>query len=217
MTSTEWAAWAAVLAALVSIVASVAGVYWQIKKQWLLHSATMVTALLGEFESEEFKRKRRQCSELAALHLSGENASLIGNYGFGVLGFFEHVGHLVRRGALDTEMIWNRLGWEIVGYYEALTAQPSLIAQLREDHPSAYSEFEWLHRTMLVHFRRHGDRVYSRKHELVWMSSFLNQERLGGAGIDVRTENRLEPQRAPNPAAQPDNRTATPPACGQAE
>src|SRR6266545_1007636 len=204
MTSTEWAAWGAVLAALLSIVASLVVVYWQNKKQWLLHSASMVTTLLEEFESEDFELKRRRCAELAERHLSGKQATLLKHYGFGVLGFFEHVGHLVRRHALDEEMVWNRLGWEIAGYYEALSSPPSLIAELRENHPSIFTEFEWLHRKMLVYFSKHGDRVYDSNHKLVWMQKFLEQELLGGPGAHARAEGQGDSQREPNPAAPAD-------------
>lgn len=198
MTSTEWAAWSAVLAAFLSIVASLVVVYLQNKKQWLLHSASMVTTLLEEFESEHFEVKRRRCAELAARHLSGKHATLLKHYGFGVPGFFEHVGHLVRRRALDEEMVWNRLGWEIAGYYEALSAPPSLIAELRENHPSIFTEFEWLHRKMFAHFSKHGDMVYDSNHQLVWMKEFLDQELLGGPGAHARAQGRVDSQCAPN-------------------
>lgn len=182
MSGEQWAAWAAVLAALLSIAVSMAVVYWQFRKSWLLHSAVMMTSLLEQFEATAFAESRRRCGELAARHVQGEQVSLRGNYGFGIFGFFEHIGHLLRRGALDEELVWNRMGWEIVGYWEAFGARKrSLILELREAGKiSEYCEFEWLHRRMLDWYFKAGDRVYDSDGTLVWMKEFLASERGGG-------------------------------------
>lgn len=180
MSVSDWAAWGAIFVSLLGVMASLAGVHWQNRKQWLLHSAAMVTALLDKFESEQFESKRRRCGQLAAQHLRGECVTLAGNYGFGVLGFFEHVGHLVRRGALDEEMVWNRMGWEVMGYYSAFTSEPNLIEQIRVGNPTLYVEMEWLHMRMLAREVRSGACPHvsgaDGRPRLRWMDEFITQE-----------------------------------------
>jgi len=185
MSTSDLAAWGAVMMALFGILASIGGVGWQIKKQWLLHSATMVTDLVSQFNSESFERRRRRFIKLLLQHRQGEDVSLSGNYGFGVLGFFEHIGHLVRRGALDETMIWNKFGWEVVCYYRILTSGKNLITELREQqsNPAEYTELQWLYFRMLRVFRVHGT-IVNEATDPPWMHDFIEQESsLGDANL----------------------------------
>src|SRR4051794_39676690 len=88
----------------IAIVASVLGLIYQLRREWLLHSAEMVTDLVAQFNSAEFEKRRRSL----AVHLepvtAGKPVSLTSDYGLGVLGFYENISHLVRRRALDEMM-----------------------------------------------------------------------------------------------------------------
>jgi hypothetical protein len=150
----------------------------QVQKQWLLSSAALVSDLLAEFNSADFASKRRRYAELMWAHIRGEDVTLIGNTGFGVLGMFEHVAYLVRRNALDKDMVWNKFGWEIVGYYFCVTSPTNLLEQLRVNHhdETLYEHFEWFARRMISDYQSRKTPVYDARGRLTWLDPFIQQE-----------------------------------------
>jgi hypothetical protein len=150
-----WAAWVTATATLLGVIVALIGVWWQLRRQWLLNSATAVTALTDRFTSEEWRAYRAHCAAVIQLNDSGEPVDLAKD--FPILGFFETMGHLVRRGILDEQMIWNKFGWYIVRYHLALSSDRNLIEANRrsENDDTLWEEFDWLNRRML--------RIYSRK------------------------------------------------------
>jgi|SRR5215213_1169817 len=156
----EYAAWATLLVTTVGVVATVATVWWQLRRQWLLHSATLVTQLVDRFESVEWYARRRRCAELLKWHYSGEQELDLSSP-FPVLAFLENIAHLTRRGALDKLMVWNKFGWAVVAYYCALTSSTNALkaARDREGDPTIWEEFEWLYRECVKIYRRRGIRV----------------------------------------------------------
>lgn len=171
-------AWAGVAVAFLAVIASIVGVFLQNRKAWLLASASLVTTLVSEFNGPEFSGRRRRFAKLAAAHLHGQEATLIGNYGFGVLGMFEHIAYLVRRGALDRSIVWNKFGWEMVGYYYALTARHDLLEELRANHSdrTQYEHYQWFVTKMVASYRARGTEVIDFENNLTWMEPFLSQE-----------------------------------------
>jgi len=174
----DLAAWTAVGVGSVAIVASLLGVALQIQKQWLLSSATLVSQLLAEFNSREFVLCREKCAGIAKRHCDHESVTLIGNNGFGVLGMFEHIAYLVRRGALDQEMVRNKFGWEMVGYYSCFTSEPNLIDALRINyaHKGVYEHYEWLVARLIKSYHAQGISVYDSRGRLTWFEPFLLRE-----------------------------------------
>jgi hypothetical protein len=147
---------ATIVVGVLGIVTAIAAVWWQMRKQWLLHSAQLITELVAQFRSDELVGERRKLARLIAERVDGKVVQLEGDYP--VLGFFENIGLLARRDALDKEMVFNKFGWEVVRYHDALTHPTDLIAETRERHrePSLYEETEWLYRCMLRMYRRKG-------------------------------------------------------------
>jgi predicted DNA-binding transcriptional regulator len=134
------------LLALLGLVIPLLGVWWQIRKQWLLHSASLVTSLDDRFNSTEWRAYRKQCQERMHAHHKGVKQLDLSEY-FPVLPFFENIGYLVHTGALDKKMVWNKFGWFIVGYYLALTTPKNILHDIREKEGEAtlWEEFEWLY------------------------------------------------------------------------
>jgi len=172
------AAWGAIIIALIGVITSLGAVWWQIKKQWLLHSADMITSLVDRYNSESFEQRRLRFISMLLDHRDGKDITLIGNYGFGILGFFENIGHLVRRGALDKLMVWNKFGWEIIAYYNAITFRHDFIQEIRKhDHDEThYEEFEWLNNEMVNVFKKRGTKIYDDKGDVIWLDAFFKQE-----------------------------------------
>jgi hypothetical protein len=182
------AAWATVLVTVIAVLAGLGGVWWQLRKTSLLHSAEMVTALAERFNSETMRHSRVHFAELLESHCRGNSVWLSGD--LPVLSFFEHVGHLVRRHALDEQMAWNRFSWLLARYYLALTVRGNLLADIRqkETEPELYIEFEWLCRWALQRYRRLGVWLDGDSLREAWLDQLFAQEtHLGenGSGSSV--------------------------------
>ncbi len=109
METAELVAWAALCVTLAGVAVTLATVWWQLRRQWLLHSAVLITQLVDRFDSTEWPNHRRRCAELLRRHYSSEEELDLSNH-FPVLPFLENVAHLTRRGALDGLMVWNNSG-----------------------------------------------------------------------------------------------------------
>jgi hypothetical protein len=60
---------------------------------------------------------------------------------FGILNFFEHIGHLSRAGHLDARDVWHTFGWWILIMGHDLR---SLVDEEREESKTVFCDFEWL-------------------------------------------------------------------------
>jgi hypothetical protein len=160
METAELVAWATLCVTLAGVAVTLVTVWWQLRRQWLLHSAVLITQLVDRFDSAEWHNHRRRCAELLRQHYNGEEELDLSNH-FPVLPFLENVAHLTRRGALDGLMVWNKFGWIVVAYYFALTSPTNALKAIRdkEDEPTNWEEFEWLYRESIRIYRRKGMRV----------------------------------------------------------
>lgn len=211
----------------IAIVVSVLGLTYQLRRESLLHSAEMVTNLVAQFNSEEFEKRRKSlATRLEPVVTAGKPAPLTGDYGLGVLGFYENISHLVRRRVLDETMVWTKFSWELVCYFQCITMEPSALEAERHKNgdPTLYEEMEWLNARFIRTFRRKGVSLYGDDGKIRWLESFLRQEKLLGShnedsellpsknptagGLYLNAMNqaigRRGEEKPPNPAAQPD-------------
>ncbi len=123
-------------------------------REWLLNSARLVTDFVKEYAHEMVIHRKNLASEILAIRDSKVKLDLT-NY-FPLLGFFEHIGHLVHRGVLDREMVWNKFFHQVEMYYLALTKPVNYIENARqsENQPMWYVELEWLYHDLAVLDRR---------------------------------------------------------------
>jgi hypothetical protein len=174
--SATLAAWCTALITLFGILAAVCAVWWQIRKQGLMNSAGMITDLADQYTSEEWRSYRVHCAATIEALQRGEVVDL--SKDFPVLGFFENIGHLVRRRILDKRMIWNKFGWYITRYYIALTYGSNLIEKnrMREGDSTLWEEFEWLNKRMLRVYRRRGIAINSKDMLRTRIEELVKQE-----------------------------------------
>ena len=145
------------LVPLFGIFMALISVRWQMKRQWLLHSATLITSLDDRFNSTEWREYRKQCAEkLKDYRFRPTELDLSEN--FPVLPFFENLGYLVRSGALDQMMVWNKFGRYVVGYYLALTTSKDVIQEVRQKtgDSTLWEEFEWLSKECIKIYQNKG-------------------------------------------------------------
>jgi hypothetical protein len=162
-----------------AILISVLGLLYQLRREWLLHSAEMVTNLVAQFNSEDFEKRRRNLAAHLELVVSGKPVSLTSDYGLGVLGFYENLSHLVRRRALDEMMVWTKFSWELVCYFQCITTEGNALAveRMRNGDPTLYEEMEWLNARFVRIYRRKGASLYKDSGRVRWLEDFFLQEK----------------------------------------
>jgi hypothetical protein len=137
----------------------------------LSNSARMVLDLVGNFDSGEMRKHRRNFSK--ALLTNPSSINLSGNSP--VFEFFEEIGYMTRREVLDRGMVWNSFFFWLEPYYVAARSNPDLISAARstEHRPALYKEIEWLFFTLLeVDKKENG---YTKYHRRDWRR-FLEEE-----------------------------------------
>ena len=184
MTFSEAVSTAGVLVTLLTICATVWAAIHQAKKSWLIGAATLTTALVDKFNTQVWGEHRRvKFVKLLLKPDDDPHRTLIGNYGFGVLGFYEHIGYLVRCGALDKMMIHNKFAWELVCYYQLVRQGPTLqgrdlLTEMRkhQSDKTQYMEFAYLNDEMIKLYRHLGTDPYAPTGRIRWMDDFIAQE-----------------------------------------
>jgi hypothetical protein len=159
------AALASATTALIALFVAALATFFQIKAlrhAWLSNSASMVTKFVDDWQSRQYRifRKRfaTQLLEVREMKTKDPQAEdfikKIGIVDLPVLGFFENVAYLTRRGVLDKGMIWNKFFWELERYYIAITQPADLLKECRKgDQTTIYSELEWLYKDLLAYDR----------------------------------------------------------------
>jgi hypothetical protein len=162
-----------------AILVSALGLFYQLRREWLLHSAEMMTNLVAQFNSEDFERRRRSLAAHLEPVTEGKPVSLTSDYGLGVLGFYENLGHLVRRRALDEMMVWTKFSWELVCYFQCITMDGNALAVERRKNgdPTLYEEMEWLNARFVRIYRRKGVGLYRDDGKVRWLADFFLQEK----------------------------------------
>jgi hypothetical protein len=176
MSITDFIAISGAGAALIGVFVTLLAAWWQGRKQWLLNSANLVTSLVDRSNSPDWEARRVKFINLLLAPVT--ERTLMGNYGFGVLGFYENIGYLVHCGALDLGMVHNKFGWDIVCYYQLIRGEKDLLAEVRGQHNdnSLYMQLEWLNQAMVEQYRKLGTKVYDAKGRVFWMDDFIMQE-----------------------------------------
>jgi len=116
-----------------------------------------------QFEEDDFIAKRRTAANVLK-NPTNENESEIEP----VLDFFETLGFLTRRKALDEEFVWNTFFYWVYGYYRLCK---DIIARQRTKYPTRYQDLLWL-KDILINFEK---RKRGELDESEW-DSFLEEE-----------------------------------------
>lgn len=167
----------------IAILVGVIGLLYQLRREWLLHSAEMMANLVAQFNSEEFQRRRKSLAAHLEPVTEGRPVSLTSDYGLGVLGFYENLGHLVRRRALDEMMVWTKFSWELVCYFQCITmdGNPLAVERRKNGDPTLYEEMEWLNARFARTYRRKGVSLYRENGRVRWLADFFLQEKSLGS------------------------------------
>lgn len=113
----------------------------QIRLSRLTGSADLLLRLEDRFDEEEFMA----CRVAAAAALKNTTASNQVEIE-DVFDFFETVGILVRKGALNDELVWNSFYYWLHGYFRY---GEKFLKEERSKYPARYDEVIWLHKKLL--------------------------------------------------------------------
>ena len=125
--------------------------FWQSRQSRRLESSRALLDLKDRFDGPTMRASRRAL----ASDLLDRSISEVTTVDVPV--FFELIGALTRRGALDETLVWSVFGGWITNYYYALRHPVDYIGRSREafGDPSLFGEFEWLNDRMLREDARH--------------------------------------------------------------
>ena len=129
------AAWAAVVAALAAVVA----VILEGRRSRFSLGIDLIFRLDERWASEEMVTARRMAAQ-SLLHKGPDTGA------DDVINFFATVGILLRKRALDEEMVWATFFWWFVRYWQAAE---SYIAAARKADPTIWSSVEFLRSALL--------------------------------------------------------------------
>jgi hypothetical protein len=113
----------------------------QIRLSRLTGSADLLLRLEDRFDEEEFM-KSRVAAATALKKASWPRKEVIED----VFDFFETVGILVRKGALNKELVWNSFSYWLHGYF---LYGENFLKEQRNKFPARYDEAVWLHKALL--------------------------------------------------------------------
>jgi len=125
--------------------------FWQTRQARRLDSARALLELKDRFDG----LKMRTARKALAHDLLDRSISEVTTVDVPV--FFELIGALTHRGALDESLVWSVFGGWITNYYYALSHPTDYIGRSRESFGDAslFAEFEWLNGRMLRLDARH--------------------------------------------------------------
>jgi hypothetical protein len=142
----DWNAIAA-LAGLAAAIVAIVALFLQSRQTAFAIAVDLLLKMDERFDSPEMLR-RRQCAARGLLNGSEDNVR-------DVLNYFELVGLLMRRKALDRAMVWHDLSYWITQYADA--ARDYINAERHKD-PNLWTELLWLDAQMLDIERSHRPR-----------------------------------------------------------
>ena len=127
----------AIIINLAGVIVAILVLWFQIQRSTFSMSVDLTLKLDDRFNSDSFRKQRAKAAK-SILKSKFKDAE-------DVFDFFETLGLLVRRRALDKEIAWNTFFHWIHGYW---TTCSTYIIEERRKNSSVYKEFALLHQTM---------------------------------------------------------------------
>lgn len=119
--------------------------YWQTRQSHRRESARLLLELRDRFDAPKMRAARRSLSAQLLDRSVSEVSTLE------VLVFFDLLGALGRRGAVDVDLVSGLFGGWVTNYYYAVRHPVDFLGRSRTSFrdPSIFAEFEWLNHRLL--------------------------------------------------------------------
>lgn len=133
MTAPAWSALVSSIALIVTITVQI--LEW--RRTRFSRALDLIASMETRFESREFREQRRT----AAYYLMGKTENILeGREALeGVLSFFETLGFLYSKKAVDAQMVWHFFGSWLLPYY---SVSKHIIDEWRAKDPGLYCELQ---------------------------------------------------------------------------
>src|SRR6266404_781939 len=141
----DLAGWITALATFFLLLAAIVVAWAESRRHRFAQSVELILKFDDQFNSLEFLKYRdaaAKCLKAQAYKTAADKCSKDAD---AVLDFFETVGYLLRRGALDEQMVWHTFWHWIMGYYQAAA---EYITEARKKDSALWQDFVELHRRM---------------------------------------------------------------------
>lgn len=136
------------VAPMLAVVVALAALIVNLRQSRFSMGIDLLTKLSTQFQSADMQARRAR----AAKHLKNEEITDDSDVIF-LLDFFENIGLLARRGAIDTELIWHTFSYWFAFYFQ-ITARYR--ARCRNEDPTWWEDVERLWERLNEQGFRHG-------------------------------------------------------------
>jgi len=176
-------AWAALLAAFVALIA----VWVEGRRNRFSQGLDLLLRLKAEFDSQAFRWKRQALAKslVKQNRFPPEPSPELEAFIAHLMDHFQIVGLLLRKGRLDSELIYSEYFFWLHHYFFLFR---TTIAAYRREDATIWYDAEWLYQRLLVHERRNrpkGDDVGPSKESL---DQFLVGEAYPGPPSDTESQ-----------------------------
>jgi len=137
----------AAYAALATAIVAILTIWYEYRRSRFALGVELIMKLDDRFNSKEMQKKRQIAVE--SLPNKGNPSTSE------ILDFFELIGLLTRRGAIDEEIVWNTFSYSIYYYYYLAR---EYVKEVRKSDPHMWENLDYLHRRLdTVNKRRYKD------------------------------------------------------------
>jgi hypothetical protein len=127
-------AWASVAAVFVAIIALI----FQTKSSRFALGIDLIFKLNDYFDNEQMIKIRKEAAA-AILNKTYSGVDVL-------LNFFETIGFLVKKNAIDRKVVWNFFSFFVINYYQAAS---NFIKDIRKDDKTVWSNLEYLYNELV--------------------------------------------------------------------
>lgn len=137
------------ITAVAGTIISIWAIIIESKSSRLLHSSDMILNLFESFNNDEMRRARKASATYLLSSMDNPNTDEQPNTDVEkVLDFFQLIGLLTRRGALDKQMVWSKFFYYLHPYHYAAEKYITTRRNIHEDI-SLWADINKLHKRLI--------------------------------------------------------------------
>jgi hypothetical protein len=141
----DWAAWITALATFALLLAGIIVAWVESRRHRFTQSIEMILRFEERFNSLDFLKQREAAAKCLKAKAYKNPTDRCSRDADEVLDFFETIGYLLRRRALDEKMVLHTFWHWIMGYYQGAEEH---INEVRKSDQTVWEDFVQLHQRM---------------------------------------------------------------------
>ena len=150
------------ITAVVATIVSIWAILFESKRSRLTHNSDMILRLYESFNTNEMRRARKASATFLLSLMDNPNIDEQPNADVEVvLDFFQLIGLLTRRGALDKQMVWSKFFYYLHPYHYAAEKYIKTRRKIHDDI-SLWADINKLHKRLISIEKRARQCSYSK-------------------------------------------------------